>query len=58
MTAAPCTTCEGKGWVTGSAHAPRCDGYRCESGCPIQIQEPCPECGFESEPTTDVEVPF
>ena len=53
-----CRTCEGRGWVTGTAHAPGCDGYRCESECPIPIQEPCPECGFEADPPADVEAPF
>ena len=39
-----CQRCGGNGWLSVSDHAPDCDGDTCRN-CPIERQEPCPDCG-------------
>lgn len=42
-----CATRGGGRTVTGSEHAPKCDGYTCADDCPIPVPLPCPSCAPE-----------
>lgn len=66
----PCAACHGAGFTTRAEHDPACTGDErsCSRLCPVEVQEPCEECGptFEqylsqfsyATPETSEEVSF
>ena len=43
-----CPNCEGRGWIAYATHAPGCNGFCSEYGCPVQEQAQCEQCGGSS----------